>query len=91
MQYATLRDPYSYWDMQGRRNYGEVVYDHDEMTDVWGIGPEMDARGPIRSWLTMAAYTLGVLGLVWLWDPQSKAPWAEREFPFDNLKEERGL
>lgn len=37
-QWTNIKDPFKYWDQQGRRNYGEIVYDHDNFTDQWGPG-----------------------------------------------------
>lgn len=74
-QYSILKDPHIYWDQQGRREYGEVLFDHDNFTDIWGIGPEMDPAIPRRALMRVAAYVAGLLALVAVWDPQSRVPW----------------
>lgn len=99
MQYANLKDPYKYWDQQGnfffnyssgRRNYGEILYDHDNITDIWGIGSGAHASFARKSAYTFMAYVGLVLGLVWLWDPASQAKWVEPQFPFNNLSKALG-
>jgi hypothetical protein len=70
-QWAQLKDPFSYWDQQGKRNYGEVLYDHDNFTDILSIGPEMSWWKPFLGTLQ----TFGAIGLVsvliYLWDPKA--------------------
>eukprot|EP00842_Homolaphlyctis_polyrhiza_P005645 jgi/Hompol1/6081/HPOL_000612-RA len=85
-QFASLRDPYAYWDQQGRRNYGEILYDHDNFTDEWGIGHNQHYDGPLKQTITVLCILGGLMGLVYLWDPQSHARWAEKDYPFDGLR-----
>ena len=47
----------------------------DNFTDVWGIGPEMDPAVPGRALFKFAAYVAVVIGLVWIWDPESHVLW----------------
>jgi hypothetical protein len=75
----------------GRRNYGELIYDHDNFTDIWGTGPaEFDASIARKSLYTMAGWVGLVFGLLWLWDPAKQVKWSEPQFPFENLKKARG-
>jgi hypothetical protein len=71
--YANLKDPYSYWDVQGRRNYGEIIHDQDLFTDPWGIGSE---QSPIFG-LKLLAQAAGFVGLVcfavWVYNPENRA------------------
>ncbi|KAI8904082.1 hypothetical protein EDD86DRAFT_272046 [Gorgonomyces haynaldii] len=85
-QYAVLRNPYTYWDQQGRRNYGEVLYDHDNFTDAWGIGAEQNAKFAFKSMGRVALYLAALTALIALWDPSKHAPWAPREYPHDGLR-----
>jgi hypothetical protein len=69
--YAILKDPHSYWDVQGRRNYGEIIHDQDMFTDVWGIGPEQDSSFGFK----LLAQAVGFVSLVclgvWVWNPEN--------------------
>ena len=89
-QFALLRNPYAYWDQQGRRNYGEIVYDHDNLTDIWGIGPETHWYIPVVATLK----TFGFLGFVslcvYFWDSESRNPFAAKDYPFESLRVELG-
>jgi hypothetical protein len=78
-QWSQLKDPFGYWDQQGRRNYGEVLYDHENFTEVWSIGPEIHWWKPFVG----TAKVFGTIGfmafLVYLWDP-SEHLWFVRHF-----------
>lgn len=77
-QYAVLRDPHTYWDVQGRRNYGELLSDHDNFTEVWGIGPEMNTKLPQLAMLKMMVYIVGISGLIYIWGPEGHAYWVSK-------------
>ncbi|EGF81675.1 hypothetical protein BATDEDRAFT_34915 [Batrachochytrium dendrobatidis JAM81] len=89
-QFAWIRDPYSYWDQQGRRNFGEVLYDNDQFTDAWGIGPASDWWQPTVT----AAVIFGFIGILvsmaYLWDTDSHLWFAEKDYPFNGLRIELG-
>ena len=89
-QWTALRDPFKYWDQQGRRSYGEVLYDHDNFSDQWSPGPVEHYGGALLG----TAKTFGLIGflsfLVYLWDPESKLWFAEKEYPFEGLRKELG-
>ena len=89
-QWCNLKDPYSYWDQQGRRNYGDLIPDQDNFMDWLGIGTEVGWRKPLASLFRVFA-AFGLLGtLVYHWDPQSRVLWTPREFPFNGLRTELG-
>ncbi|KND03546.1 uncharacterized protein SPPG_01023 [Spizellomyces punctatus DAOM BR117] len=89
-QFAQLRDPFKYWDQQGRREYGEVLYDHDNFTDMWSIGPEVHWWVPFKH----CAKLLGIVALmgacVHWWDPEKHLWFAEKDYPFNGLRVELG-
>jgi hypothetical protein len=74
-QFASLRDPFKYWDQQSRRNFGEILYDHDNFTDSWGIGVEMDPAHPRKALFKFTAFFATLVGLIVLWNPEKHAPW----------------
>lgn len=93
LQYTELRDPYKYWDVQGRRDYGELVQENDLFLDKWSPGPSSDPRKPIA--ILLGAFTL-VFGLYKFCEyvinknPISTLASNVAEYPFDNLSKETG-
>ncbi|KAL3902080.1 MAG: hypothetical protein SGCHY_000114 [Lobulomycetales sp.] len=89
-QWTQLKDPFKYWDQQGRRNYGEILHDHDQFTDWLSHGPVPDWKKPFTGLLGV----FGVFALMGLsvayWDPESRRYWTPREFPYDGLRVELG-
>lgn len=69
--YSMLRDPYTYWDVQGRRNYGEIIHDQDMFTDVWGIGPEQSPAFGFKLLLQAVSFVSLLIVGVWVWNPAS--------------------
>lgn len=51
LQWTQLKDPFKYWDQQGRRNFGEIIHDHDHFTDWLGPGPVVDWKKPFAHML----------------------------------------
>ena len=89
-QFTQLKNPSTYWDQQGRRNYGDVLYDHDNFTDYISIGPEIHWKTPLIG-LLRAFGLIGLgSGLVVLWNPKSHLWFAEKEYPYDGLRLELG-
>ena len=82
MQYAVLRDPFKYWDQQMRRNFGEVMYDHDEITDVWGPGPEVAWQKPLKLSLSFFTPFLILGALFYAVDLDSEPWWMVSGFVF---------
>ncbi|KAJ3173135.1 hypothetical protein HDU88_004594 [Geranomyces variabilis] len=89
-QFAILRDPYKYWDQQGRREYGEVLYDHDQYTEVWSIGPEVHWWQPAKHSLQLLAMVFAMGAVVHWWDPAEHRWFAEKDYPYDGLRIELG-
>ncbi|KAL2912063.1 hypothetical protein HK105_208492 [Polyrhizophydium stewartii] len=89
-QYSWIRDPYAYWDQQGRRDYGEILYDHDNFTDAWGFGPTYHWYIPVvTTSRVLGALAFGA-GLLYLWNPAERAWIAEKDYPYDGLRVELG-
>lgn len=89
-QWTGLKHPSKYWDVQGRRNYGDLLHDQDNMTDWLGIGAE-PASTPHLITLVKVALGLGLMAtLISIWDPASHWEAAERDYPFDGLRVELG-
>jgi hypothetical protein len=74
-QWTALKDPLGYWDKQGRRNYGEIVQDMDNFTDIWGIGPEQCSSTVYGALLRSVGFVLVICGMVYAWDPTSHRLW----------------
>jgi hypothetical protein len=74
-QWTALKDPFGYWDRQGRRNYGEVVQDMDNFLDIWSIGPEQSPVHARRALMRSVGFVLVICGLVYAWDPSKHALW----------------
>ncbi|KAH6577156.1 hypothetical protein BASA50_004331 [Batrachochytrium salamandrivorans] len=89
-QFSWIRDPYNYWDQQGRRNFGEVLYDHDHFTDAWGIGPATDWHMPVTSAVIVLSFVALVTTSIYLWDTESHLWFAEKDYPFNGLRVELG-
>ncbi|TPX44723.1 hypothetical protein SeMB42_g04237 [Synchytrium endobioticum] len=90
MQWTQLRDPYKYWDQQGRRNYGEIMYDHDNYTDFLGIGPEVHWYVPFMGMMKVFGFiALVAFGVAW-YDPAANMYFTERDYPYDGLRLELG-
>lgn len=68
--YGLLKDPYTYWDVQGRRNYGELIHDQDLFTDVWGIGPEQSPAFGLKLLFQAVAFVSLVATGIWVWNPE---------------------
>ncbi|KAJ3115148.1 hypothetical protein HDU96_001114 [Phlyctochytrium bullatum] len=89
-QWTQLKDPLKYWDPQGRREYGDVLHRFDNLTDEWGVGPEVSPW----FWVQKSLQVAGVIGLVALgisvWDPESHMPWTPKDFPYNGLRVELG-
>ncbi|KAI9095202.1 hypothetical protein DFS34DRAFT_189261 [Phlyctochytrium arcticum] len=91
-QWSQLKDPYKYWDQQGRRNYGEILYDHDNFMDQWGIGPEQHWWPTFKIFLQWMA-VLGSMGVAvhWAWsDPMKILMMSEKDWPMDGLRVQLG-
>ncbi|KAJ3128813.1 hypothetical protein HK101_005332 [Irineochytrium annulatum] len=91
MQWNALKDPYKYWDQQGRRNFGEVMQDHDHMTDEWtAAAPMMDPWPVFRNMcITWGAIGLVAFTVAW-WDPSEHILLAYPDYPYDGLRVELG-
>jgi len=89
-QWTQLKDPHQYWDKQGRRNYGDILYDHDNFTDYISIGPEIHWWLPFQGFLKAVGLIALGSGLVILWDPRSHLWFAEKEYPYEGLRAELG-
>lgn len=89
-QFAQLRDPFKYWDQQGRRDYGEILYDHDQYTDMWSIGPEVHWWEPFKHSVKLLGVIAAMGACVHWWDPEKHLWFAEKDYPFDGLRVELG-
>ncbi|KAI8847345.1 hypothetical protein BC829DRAFT_247834 [Chytridium lagenaria] len=89
-QWTQLKDPFKYWDPQGRRNYGDVLHRYDNLTDEWGVGPEVSPWFAIKQTLKVAAL-IGIVtaGIAW-WNPEDNLWFAPKDFPYDGLRVELG-
>ncbi|KAI8920743.1 hypothetical protein DFJ77DRAFT_447200 [Powellomyces hirtus] len=89
-QFAQLRDPFKYWDQQGRRDYGEILYDHENFTEIFSIGPEVHWKEPAKHSLQLLAIIAGMGACVHWWDPEKNAWFAEKDYPYNGLRVELG-
>lgn len=91
MQWAHLKDPYKYWDQQGRRNYGDLLYEHENLTDQMSfVGPTLDPsafyQGVFQVFLTIGI----VYTFIAYYNPEKNLWMAEKDYPFDGLRIELG-
>ncbi|KAI8927551.1 hypothetical protein BC831DRAFT_451853 [Entophlyctis helioformis] len=89
-QFATLRDPYAYWDQQGRRNFGEILYDHDNLTHIWGIGHTVHWWVPVVTSARVFGFLAFLATLVYVWDTEKHLFFAEKDYPYNGLRIELG-
>ncbi|KAJ1562329.1 Lysophospholipase D gdpd1 [Cladochytrium tenue] len=90
-QWAVLKDPYKYWDQQGRRNYGEIMHDHANLLGTASfLGPAAPSGLYAKVYLKFFLAVFTVYGLVTWWDPYKNRLYEERDFPFDGLRVELG-
>ncbi|KAJ3286790.1 NADH dehydrogenase 1 beta subcomplex subunit 8 ndufb8 [Borealophlyctis nickersoniae] len=90
VQFAELRDPWKYWDQQGRRNYGEILHPKAHLIDEWSLGPFEDWKEPLKYTLQSFGYmALLCIAVVW-WDPEKHWWFVPRDYPFDGLRVELG-
>ncbi|RKP01259.1 hypothetical protein CXG81DRAFT_12227 [Caulochytrium protostelioides] len=85
-QWALLRNPFTYWDPQGRRNYGEILPDNYNLVDVWGPGPTAPLRDVGRAIFIIAGAVLTVTAGIAVWDPAHHRAIAPKDYPFDGLR-----
>ncbi|KAJ3219152.1 hypothetical protein HDU67_002485 [Dinochytrium kinnereticum] len=89
-QWTQLKDPYKYWDQQGRRTYGDVLHRYDNLTDEWGIGPNVSPWFGLKK-SAQAALLIGVVTFgVALWSPEDNLWFAPKDFPYNGLRVELG-
>ncbi|KAJ3069647.1 hypothetical protein HDU98_007296 [Podochytrium sp. JEL0797] len=89
-QWTELKDPFSYWDQQGRRNYGEIVQDMELQTNQWSHGPGVN-KGPfLKAILVVLATFGGMYTAIDAWDPSQHLWQAERDYPYNGLHLELG-
>lgn len=79
-----------YWDQQGRRNYGEILQDHDQFLDIWSIGPEQDLSTTLNSFRDIIIAIAVLCTCVYVWSPEDHKKWAEKDYPFNGLIAELG-
>jgi hypothetical protein len=90
VQYTALKDPFKYWDQQGRRNYGEVLHEHHNLLDEWSIGPEVEGWTQLKATLQVFAF-IALMGFgVAAFDPE-KNLWAVSSSKIWQLWREQGL
>jgi len=82
IQWGELKDPYKYWDKQGRREYGDILYDHENYTDIWGPGVDYDWRHTAKGLGMFAGFMAFVYGLIFWWDPSEHKFWVNILFCF---------
>ncbi|KAJ3024941.1 UNVERIFIED_CONTAM: hypothetical protein HDU68_007639 [Siphonaria sp. JEL0065] len=89
-QFTELKDPFKYWDQQGRRNYGEVLADQELQMNQWSHGPGVH-RGPfLKAILVVLATFGGMYTAIDAWDPSQHLWQAERDYPYNGLHLELG-
>src|SRR5690348_17024623 len=69
LQWTGLKDPIKYWDQQGRRNYGEIVHEHYQFTNIWGVGTENDMSLFWSSFRAVGLFLGTICVGVWAWSP----------------------
>ncbi|KAI8617765.1 hypothetical protein BC830DRAFT_1112196, partial [Chytriomyces sp. MP71] len=89
-QFTELKDPYKYWDQQGRRNYGDILHDQELQMNHLSHGPG-HAPGPYVATIggVLAGFAL-LFGAIHSWNPSDHLWQAERDYPFNGLHVELG-
>ncbi|KAJ3037596.1 hypothetical protein HDV00_001484 [Rhizophlyctis rosea] len=90
MQWAELKDPYRYWDPQGRRNYGDLEHVDAQYLDEWGPGPQERWEPVLSNALKQLAMVAVMALCVWYYNPADRRYFAEKTLPFDGLRLELG-
>ncbi|RKP28105.1 hypothetical protein SYNPS1DRAFT_9458, partial [Syncephalis pseudoplumigaleata] len=83
------KDPYKYWDRQGRRNFSEPVHEQDEILNAFA--PDASSTP-----LSTAFYSLGVcasgiaLTCLIIGYFRAESPHVKRTYPYGGLGKELG-
>ncbi|KAJ3212743.1 hypothetical protein HDU82_007124 [Entophlyctis luteolus] len=89
-QWTELKDPFKYWDQQGRRNYGDILADQELQMNQWTHGPATAVRPAI---IVVGGFLFAMAGLfaaISAWDPEKHLWQAQRDYPFNGLHLELG-
>ncbi|TYJ54138.1 hypothetical protein B9479_005236 [Cryptococcus floricola] len=83
------RQPFGWWDVQERKNFGEVVHESEDVIGMWG--PDVHKT----SWQSALLQLSGAFGLVgvaafFLIQTRPERPAVAREYPYNGLEQELG-
>lgn len=83
---AQVKDPFTFWDPQDRRNFGESLHEEDEYLSMWLVD-ETSANGRVepKDQVIQLLMMFGLLGVVFLAvknsKPDVKKPVHAKSFP----------
>ncbi|ORY33972.1 hypothetical protein BCR39DRAFT_517987 [Naematelia encephala] len=83
------RQPYGWWDMQERRNFGETVPESEELASVFGPDPSPITGSEAVKQVSVAAGLLGIF-VYFLYLNSPEAPCVPKAFPYNGLERELG-
>ncbi|GJJ08584.1 hypothetical protein Clacol_002803 [Clathrus columnatus] len=84
-----VRPARGWWDLQMRRNYGEVIHEEDDALNMWS--PDPPVIEPSSAVRQFAVAFLGIAGLgFWIYKNVPDRVAAPREYPYDGLIKELG-
>ncbi|WVQ72488.1 hypothetical protein IAR50_002043 [Cryptococcus sp. DSM 104548] len=83
------RQPLGWWDMQERKNFGEVIHESEDVIGMWG--PDVHKT----SWQSALLQLSGAIGLVgafafFVVQVRPERPAVAREYPYNGLEQELG-
>ncbi|KAI8049701.1 hypothetical protein BDF22DRAFT_698316 [Syncephalis plumigaleata] len=84
------KDPFKYWDRQGRRNLGDVLHEQDEILSGNAADASTIPIGTAVSHLALFAGGIAVTCLV-IGFFREEAPRVKRTYPYQGLSKELGL
>ncbi|WVO16148.1 hypothetical protein L204_103818 [Cryptococcus depauperatus] len=83
------RYPFGWWDMQERKNFGEVVHESEDVLGMWGPDVHKTSWQSALFQLTTAFSLIGVVAYV-LIENRPERPAIARDYPYNGLERELG-
>jgi len=78
-----------WWDLQGRRNFGETMHEEHDLLDMWS--PDVSPIPASSALKQLALVTLGLIGFGYVvYKSAPESPAIPRQYPFSGLVKELG-
>ncbi|KZS94258.1 Ndufb8, NADH dehydrogenase 19kDa subunit [Sistotremastrum niveocremeum HHB9708] len=83
------RSPYGWWDIQGRRNYGETLHAEHDQLDMFG--PDISKVPPRTAARQLGIASASLLAFAWIvYTFKPESPAVPRQYPYSGLVKELG-